>query len=353
VTTVSPLPHDYEVDPGPAGARRTVGLVLTSILAVVLAVLALVFVRATSAAGGGLTGTPLPIVGLVLGTALFALVAYLASITFLAVPRMRFHVGARRFEIRTLFGTRVFHTDGLRATRYVPRFELRLMGTAMAGYYTGWFLIDGQRTLVYATGRGEGVLLEDASTRVFVTPANVSGMLESLRLAGVKVEEGGREHAEAAAKTGSPGARSRGRRTGMWIVLGLVLLAPLVAVLGFLLLPRFKRTGALSVSGATFEPTSCHVLTREVGVELADDRGGRLAVFLPAARSAPLAFTTIEGASRARLTTPDGVTELGACGTLRLRGEAYHASGKRAMGGHVSLACEPGGAGEVEFEGCF
>jgi hypothetical protein len=112
---------------------------------------------------------------------------YLVAITFFAVPRMRFHVGARRFEVRTLFSAKHWPTAGLLARKHVAHFERRIFGTSMAGYHTGWFLVDGKKTLVYATGHGPGVLVE-GHTRVFVTPADPDGMLESLRLAGVRVE---------------------------------------------------------------------------------------------------------------------------------------------------------------------
>jgi PH (Pleckstrin Homology) domain-containing protein len=178
---VSPLPREFEMDPGPVKARIAAGVVLLGVLA---ASLAAVVVAARSCAAGATA--LLSMVGVGAGVLLVVLMGYMAAITFFAVSRTRFHVGARRFGVRTLFREKHWPMDGLRARKHAPHFELRLFGTSMPGYLSGWFLVDGKKTLVYATRRDEGVLLE-GDTRVFVTPADPDGMLDALRLAGAEI----------------------------------------------------------------------------------------------------------------------------------------------------------------------
>jgi hypothetical protein len=46
--------------------------------------------------------------------------------------------------------------------------------------------------------------------------------------------------------------------------------------------------------------------------------------------------------------------DVGLCGTLVLTGEGFHASGKRAVKGRLSLACAASEVrGDFTFEGCF
>ena len=190
---VSPLPRDFEVDPGPVKARVAMGVGLMATLGTILTLL--VVTSATLSAGHVKAGAPVDL-SMVRTTILCAcvflagMIAWLAAITFFAVPRMRFHVGARRFEIHTLFGDRRWETAGLRARKHVPDVQGRIFGTGMAGYMTGWFLVDGKKTLVYATSKRDGVLLEDEGSRVFITPVDPEAMLDSLRIAGAAVERG-------------------------------------------------------------------------------------------------------------------------------------------------------------------
>jgi hypothetical protein len=46
---------------------------------------------------------------------------------------------------------------------------------------------------------------------------------------------------------------------------------------------------------------------------------------------------------------------LGPCGSLTMRGEGYHGSGKRAASGRLSLSCrgEVAISGDIDFSGCF
>ena len=137
-------------------------------------------------------GAP-PFVRIQLGVACALVVlvtVFLANIAFLAVPRMRFHVGARRFELRTVFTAKEWPTASLRARRHDARFGIRLFGTSIPGFKTGWFMVDGKKTLVHATG-DSGVLLE-GDTRVFLTPDDPEGMLRSLGLAGATIAPGPR-----------------------------------------------------------------------------------------------------------------------------------------------------------------
>lgn len=114
--------------------------------------------------------------------------ASMAIATMLLGPgRMRYRVGDGVFEVHTLFTRRSWPIAGLRARRHEPRSRWRIAGSAMPGYYTGFFRIDGESTRVYATDLGDGVLLEGAA-RVFLTPEHPDAFLTSFRAAGGTVE---------------------------------------------------------------------------------------------------------------------------------------------------------------------
>ena len=134
-----------------------------------------------------------PVALLLLGSLLFVAIpttGYLVAVSFSRTARMRYYVGARRFEVRTLLRHRHWPTAGMRAKKHTARFGFRLFGTALPGYLTGWFIVDGARTVVYATGRRNGVLLENEAekTRIFVTPRDPDAMLAALELAGVAID---------------------------------------------------------------------------------------------------------------------------------------------------------------------
>jgi hypothetical protein len=185
---VSPLPREFAVDPGPTGARLLTGsLVLLTLFGGLVAIELAAPGLGVALRVAGLAFAPLMVFAL--EGFLVAAMAYIAVVTFLAVPRMRFHVGARRFEVRTIFGDRHWPIAGLKARRHVPDFGLRLMGTSLSGYATGWFIVDRRRTRVYATSKDAGVLLEGPDIRLFVTPADAAGMVGALRLAGADVQD--------------------------------------------------------------------------------------------------------------------------------------------------------------------
>ncbi|GEM_PF-3917270 len=115
--------------------------------------------------------------------------------------------------------------------------------------------------------------------------------------------------------------------------------------------PRFRATGRLEIDAAPFEPVSCEVVPCPGGIALGDGAGARLEVGLP---PQPLrAWQQIGGTPALTWIGPGAAPEeLGTCGALTLRGEGYHAAGKRAAGGSLSLDC-PRATGELTFSGCF
>jgi type 1 fimbria pilin len=129
------------------------------------------------------------------------------------------------------------------------------------------------------------------------------------------------------------------------------LVASLLVIAGAGCRPKFAPHGELTLSGEPFRPTACRVLVGATGVELADAAGSRLELVLPPQTLD--AFRDVKGTPRAQLTRPSGArVDLGACGALTLTGEGYHGEGRRAASGHLVLACD-GGAGTLDFEGCF
>lgn len=115
--------------------------------------------------------------------------------------------------------------------------------------------------------------------------------------------------------------------------------------------PKYSGTGSLTTESGPFQPTQCHVLgTRATGIALADDKGTSIEVTLPPAILD--AFQEIGGPARATIITAGTPRDLGACSTLKMKGEGYHEPERRAASGTVSFAC-PGLTGEHSFSGCF
>lgn len=118
--------------------------------------------------------------------------------------------------------------------------------------------------------------------------------------------------------------------------------------------PVFERkSGSLTVDGASFVPTRCQVRPSG-GLELADAGGARLLLALPPETLNP--WRDVSGVPMATYTAPGGtVAELGSCGRLTLTGEGYHGGGRRAASGTMSLRCGPSPlvSGEFTFSGCF
>lgn len=119
--------------------------------------------------------------------------------------------------------------------------------------------------------------------------------------------------------------------------------------------PTFEPTGTLWVERAPFHPIACHVLTCGTGIELLDPNRGRLEI-----RIAPQtlnAWRTIGGSATVRWIAGSSGTpaELGSCASLTLRGEGYHAAGRRAASGRVSLSCAGtvAAGGALDFGGCY
>ena len=145
---------------------------------------------------------------------------------------------------------------------------------------------------------------------------------------------------------------------GVRMLKAYALVVILVAAAGACLVgcaPKFESQGALSIGGAPFRPTVCHVLTSCTGIELSDGTGARLTLTLPPQRLD--AFEDITGVPS--LTFDPGAGKppfaASACGSLTLTGEGYHGSGKRAASGRAELSCSGDSEvqGDLKFKGCF
>lgn len=96
---------------------------------------------------------------------------------------MIYTVNAEGLTVRTLLRQRTLPLLGATVKRTPKGPSLRVAGTALPGYFTGWFLMDGRRVRVWATMRENGVLVEGAE-RWYVTPKDVEGFLAAAREAG-------------------------------------------------------------------------------------------------------------------------------------------------------------------------
>jgi hypothetical protein len=101
---------------------------------------------------------------------------------------MRYLVGDGRLRVNTIFSRRDWATQGMHARPHTPRVTLRVAGTAVRGYYTGWFRADGKTTRVYATDLAAGVLI-DGPARVFLSPEDRAGFLAALGAEGATIDE--------------------------------------------------------------------------------------------------------------------------------------------------------------------
>ncbi len=130
-----------------------------------------------------------PVVEIVLATLALALIgaAMTSAAIILGPSRMRYVIEGGELRVRTIFGGRTLSLEGARAKACHPTSKRRLMGTAIRGYFTGRFSIDGETTHVYATNLDSGVLVEGAE-RMFLSPANAEGFLASLHASGATVE---------------------------------------------------------------------------------------------------------------------------------------------------------------------
>jgi hypothetical protein len=125
-----------------------------------------------------------------LGTAIFALVVGGMTVaTLLLGPgRMVYRIGEGKLEAATIFGRRSWPVHGLRARPGSAGAPRRIAGTAVGGYHTGLYVIDGQRTRLYATDLTSGVFVEGPDGRVFLSPEDPGAFLDALAAAGATAE---------------------------------------------------------------------------------------------------------------------------------------------------------------------
>lgn len=121
------------------------------------------------------------------GATLAALLAMLL-VTFLGPKRLAYAFEPGVLLVRTFARVKRFPILGASAQVWEPGRLVRIAGTAMPGYYTGFFWLQGKGVWVYASRTDRGVLVEGGK-RVFVTPADEAAFLEAFRQMGGSVEE--------------------------------------------------------------------------------------------------------------------------------------------------------------------
>ena len=122
------------------------------------------------------------------GLAVLALLA--VPLALLGVrPKVWYRVGEGVLELPTLLSTRQYRLAGARAAAVLrSRFALRVAGTALPGYYAGWFWMWGKFTRVWATRLDSGVRIDFADGGcIFVTPADAPAFLVALGAAGATI----------------------------------------------------------------------------------------------------------------------------------------------------------------------
>lgn len=104
--------------------------------------------------------------------------------TFVIGPaRLRYRVLPGELEIASLGKPFRVPLAGARVRRHRPLLGERMSGIVLPGYIVGSFQYDSAPTTVLASAKEEGVLYEGEG-RVFMTPADIDGLLAALEAAG-------------------------------------------------------------------------------------------------------------------------------------------------------------------------
>jgi hypothetical protein len=108
-------------------------------------------------------------------------VAWIVPVVVVLGPaRLRYRIANDRLDVRTIARTQSFPMAGCTVRRHRPKITLRWWGTAMPGYYTGWYRSDGVSTRVYATNVAHGILIEGPGLRLFINPERSEDFLNRL-----------------------------------------------------------------------------------------------------------------------------------------------------------------------------
>jgi hypothetical protein len=117
------------------------------------------------------------LVMLVLGSGL------LAWMFVFAPARLRYRVRPGELEISTVGKPTRLPLAGAKVRRHRPLLGERMSGIVLPGYIVGSHQFDRAATSVFASTKDEGVLYEGEG-RVFLTPADIDGLLGALEAAG-------------------------------------------------------------------------------------------------------------------------------------------------------------------------
>jgi hypothetical protein len=117
------------------------------------------------------------------GSMLVLGIGVLAWMFVLAPARLRYRVRPGELEISTAGKPTRLPLAGARVRRHRPLLGERLSGIALPGYFVGSYQLDSAATSVFASTKDEGVLYEGEG-RVFLTPADIDGLLAALEAAG-------------------------------------------------------------------------------------------------------------------------------------------------------------------------
>ena len=166
-------------------ARRMTGVVLALIALAPVFVVTRVLTLPGEAAK--LHGLPLQVTLLVTVILMPVLATWLVALCFFGAERLRFEIADGALVVHTLLRTYKLPLLGVKVQRTSAKLSMRLAGTGLPGFYTGYYLLGDQRARVWATMREGGVVL-DGAARWFITPADIDGFLEAAKAAGAHVQ---------------------------------------------------------------------------------------------------------------------------------------------------------------------
>ncbi len=106
-------------------------------------------------------------------------VVLLPVLFFVAPGRLRYRVEPGALLVDTWCAHKRFSIYGATVTRVENVRAMKLAGSAMPGYYTGWFRVDGVNTRVYATTLRSCVLVR-AERHVLVSPRDAEAFVAAL-----------------------------------------------------------------------------------------------------------------------------------------------------------------------------
>lgn len=186
MTKIPPMPLSFAPPQVWQKSRRVLGVVLAVVI--LAPVLLITKLEEMPAEAAKLHALPVQIPLVITGVLLPILAVWLVGLCFYGAEKLRFEIADGQLIVHTMLRQYTMPLAGVTARRTPAKLSLRLAGTGLPGFYTGFYLLGDQRARVWATQRQGGVVLEGPK-RWFVTPTDIDGFLAAAKAAGAQVHD--------------------------------------------------------------------------------------------------------------------------------------------------------------------